>query len=147
MSASRTPSGLLPCLRFGLFGKCSSFSSFPPDFFLLSVGSARVVGPSVRVDSMGFGPYCWYRAQERLHFLYESRLAVGKSSEGFQALQQSTPGPASRLLLHRWVRLIVPRYYLIPVSTFIVPHLRVQISWLQCNSKPEQIKVCLCRWC
>ncbi|AQK96765.1 hypothetical protein ZEAMMB73_Zm00001d011395 [Zea mays] len=67
-------------------------------------------------------------AQERLHFLYESRLAVGKSSEGFQALQQSTPGPASRPLLHRRVRLIVPRYYLIPVSTFIVPHLRVQIS-------------------
>jgi hypothetical protein len=94
---------------------------------LLSVGSARVVGPSVRVDSMGFGPYCWYRAQERLHFLYESRLAVGKSSEGFQALQQSTPGPTSRPLLHRRERLIV-RYYLIPVSTFIVPHLRVQIS-------------------
>ncbi|KAF8758086.1 hypothetical protein HU200_010749 [Digitaria exilis] len=31
-------------------------------------------------------------AQERLDFLYESGLAVGKSSEGFQALQQSAPG-------------------------------------------------------
>ncbi|CAL5013292.1 unnamed protein product [Urochloa decumbens] len=33
-------------------------------------------------------------AQERLDFLYESGLAVGKSSEGFQALQQSAPGTA-----------------------------------------------------
>ncbi|RLM62130.1 hypothetical protein C2845_PM14G18050 [Panicum miliaceum] len=34
-------------------------------------------------------------AQERLDFLYESGLAVGKSSEGFQALQQSAPGAAA----------------------------------------------------
>ncbi|WVZ92302.1 hypothetical protein U9M48_038379 [Paspalum notatum var. saurae] len=34
-------------------------------------------------------------AQERLDFLYESGLAVGKSSEGFQALQQPAPGPAA----------------------------------------------------
>ncbi|XP_020398438.1 uncharacterized protein [Zea mays] len=57
-------------------------------------------------------PACFHAfasvCSERLHFLYESRLAVGKSSEGFQALQQSTPGPASRPLLHRRVRLIVP---------------------------------------
>ncbi|ONM21391.1 CBF1-interacting co-repressor CIR N-terminal [Zea mays] len=34
-------------------------------------------------------------AQERLDFLYESGLAVGKSSDGFQALQQSAPGAAA----------------------------------------------------
>ncbi|PWZ36525.1 hypothetical protein Zm00014a_004519 [Zea mays] len=35
------------------------------------------------------------QAQERLDFLYESGLAVGKSSDGFQALQQSAPGAAA----------------------------------------------------
>ncbi|XP_008660016.2 uncharacterized protein [Zea mays] len=66
-------------------------TGFPDPFRLASMPSLRFV-----------------LVQERLHFLYESRLAVGKSSEGFQALQQSTPGPASRPLLHRRVRLIVP---------------------------------------
>ncbi|CAO2178724.1 unnamed protein product [Urochloa humidicola] len=38
------------------------------------------------------------------------RLPVGKSSEGFQALQQSTPVLLLHaLLLHKRVRLILPR--------------------------------------
>jgi len=54
-------------------------------------------------------------------------LAVGKSSEGFQALQQSAPG-ASAASTSAQASAADSSKVLIPASTLIVVHLRVRIS-------------------